>query len=291
MSNGSVANCTSKCWAAATLVAVLVFLMLKFNGDYSLLAAIVLAVITLVLLGMLLVWLGCTAATPAQRADVQSSASASASTEMATATAAAALASTAAAPAAATVTPTPPTIAPDPEPVAPAEAMPTETAHEDPDAASPADTDEAATLVKPSAPLAGERDLAGRKGAWKYGPVTKDGTTEAVADEDEDQPGSDEGSDAVAKPQTLDAARDGAPDDLKEIKGVGPKLEMLLHSMGFYHFDQVAAWSAQEVAWVDANLAGFKGRVSRDDWVAQAKILADGGVTEFSKRARDGDVY
>ena len=38
--------------------------------------------------------------------------------------------------------------------------------------------------------------------------------------------------------------------------------------------DQVAAWRASEVAWVDENLEGFKGRVSRDNWVDQAKKLA-----------------
>ena len=86
------------------------------------------------------------------------------------------------------------------------------------------------------------------------------------------------------RPARLDAP-DGEPDDLKKIKGVGPKLERLLHSMGFYHYHQVAAWTADEVAWVDDNLEGFKGRVSRDDWVAQAKILAAGGETEFSRRA------
>lgn len=89
---------------------------------------------------------------------------------------------------------------------------------------------------------------------------------------------------AGTKPKTMKAARKGGPDDLKLIKGVGPKLEALLHRLGFYHFDQVAAWSADEVSWVDQNLEGFKGRVSRDDWVAQAKILAAGGETEFSAR-------
>ena len=93
------------------------------------------------------------------------------------------------------------------------------------------------------------------------------------------------------KPATLSAARDGGPDDLKKIKGVGPKLENLLHSMGFYHFDQIAGWGADEVAWVDQNLEGFKGRVSRDDWVAQARTLADGGATEFSQKVTKGDVY
>jgi NADH-quinone oxidoreductase subunit E len=88
------------------------------------------------------------------------------------------------------------------------------------------------------------------------------------------------------RPARLDAARAGGPDDLKRIRGIGPKLERLLHSLGFYHFDQVAGWTAAEVAWVDDNLEGFRGRVSRDDWVAQAKILASGGETEFSKRAK-----
>ncbi|MCP3972193.1 MAG: NADH-quinone oxidoreductase subunit NuoE [Rhodobacteraceae bacterium] len=89
-----------------------------------------------------------------------------------------------------------------------------------------------------------------------------------------------------SKPATLETARDGGADDLKMIKGVGPKLEKLLHSMGFFHFDQVASWTAEEISWVDENLEGFKGRVSRDDWVAQAKLLASGQETDFSKRAK-----
>ncbi len=96
---------------------------------------------------------------------------------------------------------------------------------------------------------------------------------------------------AGTKPKTLDAARDGQPDDLKQIKGIGPKLEKLCNSLGFYHFDQIAAWTADEIAWVDTNLAGFKGRVSRDEWVSQAKTLAAGGETQFSSRVKDGGVY
>jgi len=65
----------------------------------------------------------------------------------------------------------------------------------------------------------------------------------------------------------------------------------LLNSLGFYHFDQVAGWSADEVSWVDQNLEGFKGRVSRDNWVDQAKTLAAGGETEFSKKVGKGGVY
>lgn len=90
---------------------------------------------------------------------------------------------------------------------------------------------------------------------------------------------------AADKPETLAAPRKSGADDLKKIKGVGPKLEELLNSMGFYHFDQIATWTEREVAWVDDNLEGFKGRVTRDDWVAQARILAAGGETEFSRRS------
>jgi predicted flap endonuclease-1-like 5' DNA nuclease len=80
------------------------------------------------------------------------------------------------------------------------------------------------------------------------------------------------------RPQGLAAARNGKADDLKVIKGIGPALERLCHSLGYYHFDQIAAWTAEEIAWVDDNLEGFKGRVTRDEWVAQAKILAAGGT-------------
>ena len=93
------------------------------------------------------------------------------------------------------------------------------------------------------------------------------------------------------KPATLSAARGGKADDLKMIKGVGPKLEALLHSLGFFHFDQVAAWSADELAWVDQNLEGFKGRATRDAWVDQARLLATGAETEFSRRAKKDGVY
>ena len=93
------------------------------------------------------------------------------------------------------------------------------------------------------------------------------------------------------KPELLDAPRDNGADNLKLIKGVGPKLEAMLHDMGVYHYDQIAGWTADEVAWADQNLKGFKGRVSRDGWVDQAKRLAAGDVTEFSQRAEKDGIY
>ena len=118
-------------------------------------------------------------------------------------------------------------------------------------------------------------------------------TTEAAADvgSDYDGDGVKEGTDEGARPEVLSAPRDGQADDLKQIKGIGPKLETMLNEMGFYHFDQIAGWSADEVAWVNANLQGFKGRATRDNWVEQAGTLAAGGETEFSKRVEDGNVY
>jgi predicted flap endonuclease-1-like 5' DNA nuclease len=88
----------------------------------------------------------------------------------------------------------------------------------------------------------------------------------------------------VGKPQGLIAARDGLPDDLTKIKGIGAKMEMLCNRLGFWHFDQIAAWNAEEIAWVDDNLEGFKGRVTRDNWVAQAKALTGVQVPAFMRR-------
>lgn len=93
------------------------------------------------------------------------------------------------------------------------------------------------------------------------------------------------------RPEALAAPRAGKADDLKRIKGIGPKLEKLCHALGFYHFDQIAAWTEEEVSWVDQNLEGFKGRVSRDNWVEQARLLAEGKETEFSTRVKKGEVY
>ena len=74
----------------------------------------------------------------------------------------------------------------------------------------------------------------------------------------------------------LTSARGGTPDDLKLIWGVGPRLEELLNSAGFFHFDQIAHWTAKDIAWVDTKVGAFAGRATRDNWVDQAKKLATG---------------
>lgn len=70
----------------------------------------------------------------------------------------------------------------------------------------------------------------------------------------------------------LDAAPDDA-DNLKEIKGIGPKLEEQLNGLGVYKLSQIAGFSEEDLRWIDENLTAFKGRCFRDDWVARAKDL------------------
>ncbi len=76
-------------------------------------------------------------------------------------------------------------------------------------------------------------------------------------------------------PEVLSGPRDGKADDLKKIGGVGPKLEEKLNGLGIYHYDQIASFTPENVAYVDETL-NFKGRIDRDDWIGQAKALAEG---------------
>ncbi len=91
------------------------------------------------------------------------------------------------------------------------------------------------------------------------------------------------------KPLALDGPRNGKKDDLKRIKGVGPKIEGTLNKLGIYHFDQISVWSRKTIKWVD-NYLSFKGRIDREKWVKQAVQLAKGDETEFSKRVDKGAV-
>lgn len=75
------------------------------------------------------------------------------------------------------------------------------------------------------------------------------------------------------KPALLYDVAPQAADDLKAIRGIGPKLERELNGMGVYTYAQVASMSAANLAWIDSNLTAFRGRSVRDDWVGQATAL------------------
>jgi len=90
-------------------------------------------------------------------------------------------------------------------------------------------------------------------------------------------------------PVTLKAPRNGKKDNLTLIKGVGAILEKRLNELGVYHFDQIASWTPSQQEFMDEKMA-FPGRVERENWVDQSKLLATGVETEFAKRVKDGEV-
>ena len=84
--------------------------------------------------------------------------------------------------------------------------------------------------------------------------------------------GAGEAGQALAEP--VPGASDG--DDLTRIKGLGPKLAEQLRALGVVRFAQVAAWDDAEIDRIDAQLGRFQGRIRRDAWPAQARLLAAG---------------
>ncbi|MDQ0468899.1 NADH-quinone oxidoreductase subunit NuoE [Labrys wisconsinensis] len=152
--------------------------------------------------------------------------------------------------------------APAPAPVAPAPAAPAPVAAAPKPDATPAKA-AAAEADSAKVPASPKPDPAiDRAGPVNPPVAAAGGPAETVSDEH--------------KPVLLAAAREGGGDDLKLIWGVGPKLEEMLHQMGVFHFDQIAAWTDMNLRWVDQNLGAFKGRAVRDDWIGQSKKLATG---------------
>lgn len=96
---------------------------------------------------------------------------------------------------------------------------------------------------------------------------------------------------AKAATRTAPASKGAAtkPDDLKRIKGVGPRIEEKLVAAGITRYAQIAEWTKKDVAEWGEKLS-FAGRIEREDWVAQAKKLASGEMTEFATRVSRGEV-
>ena len=65
----------------------------------------------------------------------------------------------------------------------------------------------------------------------------------------------------------------GQADNLEQIRGIGPMLRQLLNDTGIFYYWQIAEWTAEDVASVDALLPGYQGRITRDRWVEQAQEL------------------
>lgn len=89
---------------------------------------------------------------------------------------------------------------------------------------------------------------------------------------------------SVPPPPAPAPAPASTTDDLTRIKGLGPKIVALLAEQGVTRFDQIAGWSEADITRVDAALGRFAGRITRDQWVEQAKLLAAGDDAGFTAR-------
>jgi len=105
-------------------------------------------------------------------------------------------------------------------------------------------------------------------------------TTEAETSEEAETPEVD--TPIAGKPDIPAAV--GEPDNLRLIKGVGPKLNKLLISLGVTRFDQIADWKEAEINEVDQYLDTFSGRITRDAWIDQTKFLAKDDIDGFEKK-------
>jgi predicted flap endonuclease-1-like 5' DNA nuclease len=107
----------------------------------------------------------------------------------------------------------------------------------------------------------------------------EDDDSEADDDnESDDDPLSDREQVDAQRPIALEKPVAGAPDDLTIIGGIGPKIQEVLNELGIFHYDQIAAWTPQNISWIDNHL-NFSGRIAREGWVEQAAILS-GDVAE-----------
>ncbi|RUU72492.1 proton-conducting membrane transporter, partial [Mesorhizobium sp. M7A.F.Ca.MR.362.00.0.0] len=86
---------------------------------------------------------------------------------------------------------------------------------------------------------------------------------------------------ATAKPASGPAS--GKPDNLRRLIGIGPVNEKLLKAQGVTSFAQIASWTAADVKRIE-DVMNFDGRIARERWIEQAKLLAAGNEKEFAKQ-------
>ncbi|WP_260928008.1 hypothetical protein [Novosphingobium sp. 9] len=85
-------------------------------------------------------------------------------------------------------------------------------------------------------------------------------------------------------PIAPDSAATAEGDDLRRIKGLGPKLVALLHGLGVTRYAQIAAWSDADLDDLDTKLGAFAGRPRRDSWVEQARLLSGGDTGAYEAK-------
>lgn len=113
------------------------------------------------------------------------------------------------------------------------------------------------------------------------------GTAVAAAVEaqrDAAEPARTAADDAPPPAPAAEPAAAGEGDDLTRIKGIGRKLDELLRSLGVTSLEQIAAWSDADIDRIDARLGRFQGRIRRDDWVEQARLLSAGDTRGYEDK-------
>lgn len=256
-------TCQRNCWWIAAIAGALFAVLLCFMAKTPLGASIFLGLILFVFLGPFLTWAFCSGAgnvsVAPQTASTQTRVveSVTARPEPAPAPAPMPVAEPVAAAApqpaevvTAPVTPAAPVMAPTPKP-------------------------KAKSAAKPKAPA--KAKAADKPAAKVAAKAPKASGLDVAMDRNKERP--------TGEPELLLAPRGGKADDLKLIVGVGPALEKLLNSVGVWHFDQIASWKAKDIAFVDGKMANFKGRITRDEWVKQARALAKGASPEAKSKA------
>ncbi|MXP46052.1 hypothetical protein GRI43_01430 [Altererythrobacter luteolus] len=89
---------------------------------------------------------------------------------------------------------------------------------------------------------------------------------------------------AEQAPAAAPTENTGAADDLSRIKGVGPKLKAMLIAMEITSFEQIANWTEQDIDRIDAELGRFQGRIRRDSWTEQARMLAADDMAAYEAK-------
>ena len=140
--------------------------------------------------------------------------------------------------------------------------------------ATAAKADEDARLAAEARVAEGAREAAA-KVAHDPGPAA----TAAAAEAGTSHPGK--------RPKGIAVPAEGEADDLKWIKGIGPRNEKACNALGIYQFRQIAGWTPDEAIWLGHHMA-FPGRIERERWIAQAGLLASGGETEHAKAVKSG---
>ena len=247
------ANNATKYWIIGIVIGLIVWLGVTGIGSLSMVAGLLLGVVAALLMAGILIWLNCYGpeAVDAQVWEPAPVAAQAATVPLAAMT--------------------------KPEPVAPAAA-----AQPAKPAATSVATKPAEAVMKQAAPVAKDPEPVAKP--------AKPAVKKAAAPKKEESAVKKATPAAKAtKPKAKKTAVKA--DNLKEIKGVGPKLEELLHENGVKNFAQIAAWNEAEIDRFAELLGRTGGRIRSDNWVAQAKILAAGGETEFSTRVDKGEVY